>query len=52
ITLTTIGYGEITPLSVPARSVSILMGVMGQIYLTVIIAMIVSKYMTGKKQTN
>ncbi|MDG1901500.1 MAG: potassium channel family protein [Bacteroidales bacterium] len=52
ITLTTIGYGEIIPLSVPARSVSILMGVLGQIYLTVIIAMIVSKYMTGKKQTN
>jgi len=25
---------------------------MGQIYLTVIIAMIVSKYMTAKKQTN
>ncbi len=48
ITLTTIGYGEIVPVSVTARSVSIFIGTSGQIYLTVIIAMIVSKYISKK----
>ena len=49
ITLTTIGYGEILPVTVCARSVSIFIGAAGQIYLTVIIAMIVGKYLTTKR---
>ncbi len=49
ITLTTIGYGEIVPSSVIARSVSIFIGASGQIYLTVIIAMIISKYVAKKR---
>jgi hypothetical protein len=49
VTLTTIGYGEIVPVSVTARSISIMTGVMGQIYLTVIIAMIVGKYISSRK---
>lgn len=48
ITLTTIGYGEIVPQSVTARSLSIFLGATGQIYLTVIIAMIVGKYISLK----
>ena len=48
ITLTTIGYGEILPQSVPARSISIFIGASGQIYLTVIIAMIIGKFLSGK----
>jgi len=48
ITLTTIGYGEIIPVTVTARSISIFIGVSGQIYLTVIIAMIVGKYLSFK----
>lgn len=51
ITLTTIGYGEIVPVSVTARSISILIGVSGQIYLTVVIAMIVGKYISSKSNT-
>ena len=50
ITLTTIGYGEIVPQSVPARSISIFIGTSGQIYLTVIIAMIVGKYLSVKNE--
>ena len=46
ITLTTIGYGEIVPQSVIARSISIFIGVCGQLYLTVIIALIVGKYLS------
>ena len=46
ITLTTIGYGEIVPQSVIARTISIFIGVCGQLYLTVIIALIVGKYLS------
>lgn len=46
ITLTTIGYGEIVPLSVIARTISIFIGVCGQMYLTVIIALIIGKYLS------
>jgi len=48
ITLTTIGYGEILPQSVIARSISIFIGASGQIYLTVVIALIVGKFLSGK----
>ena len=47
VTLTTIGYGDIIPTSAIARSISILLGVTGQIYLTVIVAMIVGKYISS-----
>ncbi len=47
ITLTTIGYGEILPQTVTARSISIFIGVAGQIYLTVVIAMIIGKFLSG-----
>lgn len=48
ITLTTIGYGEILPQTVMAQSISVLIGVSGQIYLTVVIALIVGKFLSGK----
>lgn len=48
ITLTTIGYGEIVPVSIAARSISIFVGVAGQLYLTIIIALIVGKFLSGK----
>ncbi len=51
ITLTTIGYGEIVPQSVTSRSISIFIGASGQIYLTVIIAMIVGKYISFKQSS-
>jgi Ion channel len=41
ITLTTLGYGDITPLSAPANSLSLLEAVIGQIYLTVLVAKLV-----------
>lgn len=41
ITLTTLGYGDITPLSVPANSLSLLEAIVGQIYLTVLVAKLV-----------
>lgn len=44
VTLTTLGYGDITPISPLARSLSIFFSVAGQLYLAMIIAMLVGKY--------
>ncbi|MGK7926928.1 MAG: potassium channel family protein [Spirulina sp.] len=43
VTLSTIGYGDITPNSPAAQSLSITLGLLGQIYLTVLVAMLVGK---------
>ncbi len=44
ITLLTIGYGDILPISALAHKAAILIGLMGQIYLVVITAIVVGKY--------
>ena len=41
VTLTTLGYGDITPVTTPARSLSVLESVMGQLYLAVLVARLV-----------
>ena len=50
-TFTTLGYGDIVPLAPYAKSLAILMAVSGQIYLTVIIAMLVGKFLAYSKET-
>jgi len=42
VTLTTLGYGEITPLSTPARSLAIGEALTGQLYLAVLLARLVA----------
>lgn len=49
ITLTTIGYGDILPVSPLAHKASILIGLVGQIYLVVITAIVVGKYVNQKE---
>ena len=44
VTLTTVGYGEITPVGPQARSLAILEAIGGQFYLAVLIARLVSLY--------
>ena len=41
VTLTTLGYGDILPLTSPARNFAILEAIIGQIYLTVLVARLV-----------
>jgi len=41
VTLTTLGYGDMTPISGPARSLALLEAMMGQLYLAVLIARLV-----------
>ena len=40
-TLTTIGYGDVTPVAPAARSAAVLQGVFGQFYLAVVVAQLV-----------
>jgi hypothetical protein len=49
VTMTTLGYGDITPLSDRARSLAILQTVTGQLYLAVMIAWLVSRYQPKPK---
>ena len=49
ITLTTIGYGDILPLSPMARNISVFTGIVGQLYLTIIIALIIGKLSSNQE---
>ena len=42
VTLTTVGYGDVTPLSIPARTLSWVEAMTGQLYLAVLIAGLIS----------
>ena len=44
VTLSTLGYGEITPITPSARSVATLIAVSGQLYVAIIIALLVGKF--------
>ncbi len=48
ITVTTIGYGDISPATPGAKSLSILFGVISQLYLTIIMALIIGKFLNDK----
>ncbi len=49
VTISTLGYGDITPNDSFAKSLSIFLSVAGQLYLTMIIAMLVGKYLSLPK---
>lgn len=49
VTLTTLGYGEITPVSSLARSLSVLEAAAGVLYIAFLVARIVSAYMTKEE---
>lgn len=50
VTLTTLGYGDITPLSYPARSLSTVEAVTGQLYLAVMIAGLLGAYISQSRK--
>ncbi len=45
ITLTTIGYGDISPITEASRNFAVILGLVGQFYNTVIIAIIIGKFL-------
>ena len=50
VTLTSLGYGDLSPVSPMARSISIFLSFSGQIYIAMIISMLVGKYLNAKSQ--
>lgn len=52
ITLLTIGYGEIYPVTSVAQKAAILVGLMGQFYLVIITAVVVEKYIRHSVKTD
>jgi hypothetical protein len=51
ITLTTIGFGDITPKSPPAAYLAALEGLLGQLYLAITIARMVGLHITHSSRT-
>jgi hypothetical protein len=47
-TLTTLGYGDISPISPPAQSMASLEAITGQFYLTILVARLVGLHITSK----
>ena len=47
VTMTTLGYGDIVPASQMARASAVFFSLVGQIYLAVVIALIVGKYVSS-----
>jgi hypothetical protein len=52
ITLTTVGYGDVTPVSAPARTCAWLEALTGQFYLAVLVAGLVGALLAKKSGTN
>lgn len=50
-TITTLGYGDITPNSALAKNVAVFLSFAGQLYLTMIIALLMGKYLKGTANT-
>ncbi len=45
VTLTTLGYGDVTPVSHLSRSTAVMLAITGQLYMTILIAMLVGKFL-------
>lgn len=52
ITMGTVGYGDLLPKTPFAKSFSTLIGVTGQLYVAIVIAMLVGKYSASSGQSN
>ncbi len=46
VTLTTVGFGDVAPLSILSKRLAVFEAAMGGIYMAVIIALIVGRYMS------
>ena len=50
ISITSVGYGDITPLTAPAQSLTLIMNIIGQFYLAIVIGVFVGKYINVKSK--
>ena len=49
VTMTTLGYGDISPGIPQSRSLAILLSIVGPMYVAIIVALMVGKFASGKK---
>lgn len=52
VTLTTLGYGDILPVTALARSLAAFTALFGQLYLVIIMAFLIGKYLNAKNQSS
>ncbi len=52
VTITTLGYGDITPITQTARSLVVAEAIVGQFYIAVLVAGLVSAYISSKRDSN
>ena len=52
ITLTTVGYGDVTPLSSAAKQMAVLEGLIGQLYPAILLARLVSMELAARRDTD
>jgi hypothetical protein len=52
VTLTTVGYGDIVPLSKPARLLAVTESTVGMLYTTILIARLVALYAGGRSESS
>lgn len=50
VSMTTLGFGDITPISNAAKGGTIILTIFGQFYIAVIVALLVSKYLNKSKK--
>jgi voltage-gated potassium channel len=50
VTLSTLGYGDITPSAPLARSLAVFVSLGGQLYLVIVMAMIIGKFLNSQRQ--
>jgi hypothetical protein len=49
VTISTLGYGDISPLTPQGQAVAIFVAISGQLYLAILMAMLVGKFLASKK---
>lgn len=52
VTMTTLGYGDISPVSATARALAYMQAVFGQLYVAILVAGLVSAYISGRQSAN
>ncbi len=52
VTMTTLGYGDITPVSRMAKNLALLEAVWGQTYLAVLVARLVGLHLSGSGRSD
>jgi hypothetical protein len=51
VAMTTTGFGDITPANLEAKTFTYLLAITGQMYVAIVVAVIVGKYLSGKSET-